>query len=473
MPNADQEKKIIDIMDRLHFFDAFTPAEKREIAGLNAHFRVYQAGEFIIREGSKGASMFILISGKVEVSKGHDSSLLIQLKPGDIFGEIAFLMDTDRKANIIADGAVIALNLDKKMMLELDVRIREKLKDKIIEKLIHRLEIMNNILFKLELSPEPESVSQPVLLKSKSEKQRNVGIQLDSESAASEKIEGAHGYRLKQDILKSVKELLPMPDILMKAQRLLADPASGPQDLAQMLSADQAIVARILKVANSAYYGFVGKISSIEKASLLFGSKRLGELITSMGMLGLSSKVLAGYEIKSGDLLQHVLATACGAKHLAEIAFPDMAEDAYIAGLLHDSGKIILDSYVQERKDRFKQYLKDTKNTFFEAEREIFGFDHGEIAAVVCKEWDIPEQIAQAICFHHSPSHPKSNLLAHLIHYADHLAGKTGLGACKRSASLKLDRTTERIMTFSETDYNAIVEAVKNDVNRMVLEVRG
>jgi putative nucleotidyltransferase with HDIG domain len=264
-----------------------------------------------------------------------------------------------------------------------------------------------------------------------------------------------------------------MPDILMKAQRLLADPASGPQDLAQVLSADQAIVARILKVANSAYYGFVGKVSSIEKASLLFGSKRLGELITSMGMLGLSSKVLAGYEIKSGDLLQHAIATACGAKHLAEIAFPDMAEDAYIAGLLHDSGKIILDSYVQERKDRFKQYMKDTNNTFLEAEREILGFDHGEIAAVVCKEWDIPEQIALAIRFHHNPSHPKSNLLSHLIHYADHLACKAGMDGCKRSVSLKLDRTTERIMNFSETDYNAVVEAVKNEVNRIVLEVRG
>lgn len=115
------------------------------------------------------------------------------------------------------------------MLFELDIRIREKFKDKIIEKLIQRLEYMNNILFKLELQPKLESVSQPVSLKSKSKKQQNAATQHDSESTGTEKNKAAHGYCLKQDILKSAKKLPPMPDILMKAQKLLADPASGPR----------------------------------------------------------------------------------------------------------------------------------------------------------------------------------------------------------------------------------------------------
>ena len=470
---TDAEKKIIDIMERLHFFDSFTQPEKREIASLNTHFRVYQEGEFIIREGSKSTSMFILLSGRVEVSKGNSSNLLILLKPGDIFGEIAFLTDTDRTANIIAESAVIALDLDKEMLFELDIHIREKFKDRIIEKLIQRLDYMNNILFKLEIQPELESVPQPVLLKSKAKKQENIATHHDSESAVIKRNKATHGISLKQDILKSVKELPPMPDILMKAQKLLADPASGPHDLAQVLTLDQAIVARILRVANSAYYGFAGKISSIERASALFGTKRLGELITTMSISGLPNKTLEGYGMKSRDLWQHALATAYGAKRLAEIAFPDMVEDAYIAGLLHDSGKIILDTYVLERKDRFEKYMKEAGGTFPEAERAILGFDHAEIAAIVCTEWNIPEQIATAIHFHHNPSHPKSNLLAHLAHYANHLAIRTRIGACKQSVPLKLDRTTQKIMAFSNANFNSIVDAIKDDVKKMVQEVRG
>lgn len=233
-------------------------------------------------------------------------------------------------------------------------------------------------------------------------------------------------------------------------------------------------MARILRVANSAYYGFAGKISSIERASSLFGTKRLGELITTMSISGLPSKMLEGYNMKSGDLWQHALATAYGAKHLAEIAFPDMVEDAYIAGLLHDSGKIILDAYVLERKDRFEKYMKDAGGTFPEAEREILGFDHAEIAAFVCAEWNIPEQIAVAIRFHHNPSHPKSSLLAHLTHYANHLAIRTRIGApTRQSVSLKLDRTTQKIMAFSKANSNAVIDAIKNDVKKIVQEVRG
>jgi len=476
---SDLDKKILDIVERLDFFNSFTAREKKEIADLHAHFRIFQAGESIIEEGSKGTSMFILLSGGVEVSKGDNTDLLIQLKPGDIFGEIAFLTNSYRTANIIAADVVIVLELDKQLLFEMNIHIREKLKDKIIEKLIQSLEYMNNILFKLELDIEPEpkpeqkSVEpQPARDEKAEEIQKEPEAPLEQVSGAVQSVSKTKGQRLKHDIVKNIKSLPPIPNILLKAQKLLADPPAGPHDLAQVLASDQAIVARILKVANSAYYGFRGKVSSIERASSLFGTKRLGELITTMSISGLLEKNLRGYEMKSGDLWQHALATAYGAKRIAEAAFPDMAEDAYIAGLLHDSGKIILDACVLDRKAAFTQYMKETGDTFLEAEREILGFDHADIASAVCSQWAIPELIATAICYHHNPSHPKSNILAHLTHYANHLAIKTRIGAYKHSMALKLDQTTGKIMEINETDFDAIVKTVKKDVTKTAQRVR-
>ncbi|HKI49266.1 MAG TPA: HDOD domain-containing protein, partial [Desulfobacteria bacterium] len=240
---------------------------------------------------------------------------------------------------------------------------------------------------------------------------------------------------------------------------------SGPQHLARVLASDQAIVAQILKVANSAFYGFPGKIASIEKASALFGIDRLSQLLTNMSISNLPSKILKGYEMRSADLWQHALATAYGAKRVAETVFPEMAEDAYIAGLLHDSGKFILDACVFERKDRFKDHMTDTGCSFLEAERAILGFDHAEIAYTACTQWNIPEVIALAIRFHHNPSHPRSNLLAHLTHYANHLAIKTRIGACKNSLSLKLDRTTRKIFDLKDSELKTLLNTIRSDVN--------
>ncbi len=465
MTDTDQAKKIMEIMERLRFFDAFSPLEKRKIIGLHAHFRVYQAGDVIIKEGSKGTAMFVLLSGTVKVSKGNDSRLRVELKPGDIFGEIAFLSDTDRTADVTAETVVIALELNKRMIFELDPPMREKVKDKIIEKLIQRLEHMNDIFFKLDLNKEAKASPHPEFSKSESTDFQISHTQAGSVNTLNGKNNSVDDMPLKKAILKNVKELPPMPEVLIKAQRTLADPASGPQQLARVLASDQAIAAKILKVANSAFYGFPGKIASIEKASALFGTDRLSQLLTNMSISGLPSKILKGYGMRSADLWQHALATAYGAKRVAETAFPEMAEDAYIAGLLHDSGKFILDACVFERKDRFKKHMTDTGCSFLEAEREILGFDHGEIAYAACNQWNIPEVIALAIRFHHNPTHPRSNLLAHLTHYANHLAIKTRIGACKESVSLKLDRTTRKIFDLKNSELKSILNTIRSDVN--------
>ncbi len=465
MPDTDLRRKIVEITERLRFFDAFSPLEKRKIVGLHAHFRVYQAGDVIIEEGSRGSAMFVLLSGSVKVSKGEDSQVGIELKPGDVFGEIAFLTSTDRTADVSAETVVIALELDRRILLELEPAIREKIKDKIIEKLIHRLDHMNNILFRLDQNGESKISSHPAFLKSKITDCQLSATAADSENLPREKETFLKGPSLKQVILKNVKELPPMPDIILKAQRILADPASGPQQLARVLSTDQAIVARILKVANSAFFGFPGKIASIEKACSLFGTERMNQLLTSMSISDLPSKILKGYEMRSADLWQHALATAYAGKRVAEMSFPEMGEDAYIAGLLHDSGKFILDGCVFDKKEAFKKLMTATGSTFLEAEREILGFDHAEIAYAACTQWNIPEVITLAICYHHNPTHPKGNLLSHLTHFANHLAVKTRIGAIKESISLKLDPTTRKIFNLNEDETRSILNTVKRDVN--------
>ena len=232
---------------------------------------------------------------------------------------------------------------------------------------------------------------------------------------------------LKKTILAAVDNLPPMPDILHKARAIIANPNSSFKDLEKLIINDQAFAVKILKIANSSYYGRVKKVSSIQDATVTIGMNNLSELITIASASSLFKKALLGYELQAQALWRHSIGVAFGAKIIAGRKYPALANDAYSAGLIHDVGKLILDEYVYERKEAFQEFMYDGQETFLEAEKEILGFEHAEIAAKVCKKWNFPKSINVAIRYHHQPARLMSNKLAHIVYLADQITESTGM----------------------------------------------
>ena len=238
----------------------------------------------------------------------------------------------------------------------------------------------------------------------------------------------ASGDALKEKLLKSLKDLPPMPQVVFKAKEIMANPASDLKQLSKVIQTDMSIVTKILRMANSSYYGLPGKVSSVDHATVLLGQNTLGEVITMAGISGLLEKSLQGYNLESGDLWRHSMAVAFGSKILAERKNSELINDAFIAGLLHDAGKIILNNPVLERKELFDSFMEDDQQTFLKAETEILGFDHSEIASEMCIRWNIPESISLAIKYHHYPSRSNGDELAYILHVADYIATLSGIG---------------------------------------------
>jgi len=137
------------------------------------------------------------------------------------------------------------------------------------------------------------------------------------------------GDELKKKILDSVKDLPPMPQVAQKARQIVSDPDSDFGDLAKVIETDPAIVTKILKIANSSYYGAVGRLASVQQAAVVLGAKTLQELLTLACAAGLLSKELKGYDMSSGDLWNHSLATAAACRAIAKRDHPALAEDAF------------------------------------------------------------------------------------------------------------------------------------------------
>lgn len=278
------------------------------------------------------------------------------------------------------------------------------------------------------------------------------------------------GEPLKQKILKSVHDLPPMPQTVHRAREIIADANSSFKDLAKVLETDPGLATKVLKMANSSYYGLSGEVSSLQHASVVLGHKTIGELMTVAGTSAILGKTLPGYGLDAGDLWQHSMGVAFGSRIIAKKKRPALVDDAFAAGIIHDSGKLILDKYILERKESFEKFMAGGENGFLAAEKAILGFDHAEIAYDVCRSWHVPEALTVAIRYHHCPSESGGNELACIVHIADSMAIMTGLGTGIDGMMYRMDQKAMESLGLKEDDMPEVMTELAESVEQIAMQ---
>ena len=280
------------------------------------------------------------------------------------------------------------------------------------------------------------------------------------------------GEDLKKKILQSIKDLPPMPKVLFKAREVMGDPKSSFKDVAQIIETDQAIAARVLKVANSAYYGLSGMVNSIHQATVVLGQQTLEQVIIMVSSSGLLGKRLKGYNLNAGVLWKHSLAVALGSRMIASKRAPSLESDAFSVGLIHDAGKLALDLYLDQKKKELQHYFQENSPSYLLAERHVLGFDHTEIAQDLCRKWKLPEHHAEAMRFHHDPDAAGDNQLAHVIYLANRLAKEAGYGSCKEIEDTPLAESSLEALNLKQSnisefssDLVSAVEEITDSLN--------
>ncbi|MEN8806462.1 MAG: HDOD domain-containing protein [Desulfobacterales bacterium] len=283
---------------------------------------------------------------------------------------------------------------------------------------------------------------------------------------------------LKKRILSNLSGLPPMPQIVFKAHEIMEDPNSGTKKVAELIETDQAIAAKVLKMANSAYYGMSGKVSSIQHAAVVLGDKALGELVTLAGTSSLLGNKLYGYAMDSGELWRHSMTVAFGSKIMAQRYMPQLENDAFSVGLIHDVGKLVLDRPVLNRKSVFDEFMASGDKTFLSAENRILGFDHAEIGYDICQQWQIPDSLAKAIRYHHRPSAESDDSLVCIVSMADTIANMAAaMSMAGRIQSgidavmYMVDDTVMERLALGEKDIGVIMESALDAVEKIMLEI--
>jgi HD-like signal output (HDOD) protein len=232
-------------------------------------------------------------------------------------------------------------------------------------------------------------------------------------------------------LVNSTIELPTMPEVLVKLNEVMARTDASVADVAKVVSADPAVATNILRIVNSAYYGLQVRVSSVSLAISVMGFNMTKKVALKAAVFSSFGK--RREKIQHFDPLafwKHAVFAGVAARALASqsAVFADMhPEDVYIAGLLHDIGKIIL---MEKTAPRYLAMLRKSvqqNRAEIDVELDDFGFTHADVGSVLAIKWALPEDLAIAMRYHHAPAKdPIHRSLSSLIHLADHLAWRGG-----------------------------------------------
>jgi len=232
-----------------------------------------------------------------------------------------------------------------------------------------------------------------------------------------------------QKLIDKIEEVVPLPSVAMRIINYIDDPDAEISQLAKLISMDQALTTEVLKLANSAYYGFPRRVSTISEAVVILGFSTTRSVVWSVILSSTLKKPVLGYALPEGALWRHSVAVAVGSKLIlqhAKVKGVNM-EEAFVAGLIHDIGKLLLATYVAGAYEEIVKVISQGRS-FDEAEREVLGYDHAIVGAMAAEKWNLPQNYVDAIKYHHRPQET-DNLMAKVVHLADFIAYSMGWGS--------------------------------------------
>ena len=230
-------------------------------------------------------------------------------------------------------------------------------------------------------------------------------------------------------ITEGVAELPTLPTVVTEMIGMVNDPKTTAADLARLISTDQALTAKILRLVNSSFYGFQRKIGTVNLSIVILGFETVKNLSLSLSLVRQLSYDVEDTVFNHQSFWEHCMACAVAGRLLAERLKYRTNGEAFAAGILHDVGKLVLSQNFQEELVQILDLARREGTSMHEAEDAVIGVTHAEIGGELANSWNLPPRLVHAIAFHHHPwEAPEDEKLAGVVHLADILCHRMEIG---------------------------------------------
>lgn len=268
------------------------------------------------------------------------------------------------------------------------------------------------------------------------------------------------------DLLTSeVHKLVSIPDVYYRLESLIQSPSSTIHDFAGLLSSEPDICARLLSLANSAFYSFPTSIESVERAIQLIGIRQIRELVLATSITRIFSQVPLGM-VNMDMFWQHSVAVGVFAKSVGQYCHQTQPERFYISGLLHDIGRLVFYLKLPGMMHDLMIQREIKEELLFELEQQCLGYTHAEAGGHLLKKWHVPESIYEPVRCHHKPqeSDEFANVTA-AVHVADAWVNRHGLGSSGERFELSIDPAALKLLNIEAYELDEIWDLAIDDIN--------
>lgn len=274
----------------------------------------------------------------------------------------------------------------------------------------------------------------------------------------------------KRIILDKVKDLPTLPDVIHKVLALMQDDSTAAEKLSNLISYDHAISSRLLKVANSAYYGMRRNVATVQHAIVILGYREITSLVLGIGVFDIMKGDKSEAALEKEKFWMHSMGSAIAGRIICRRTGGANPETAYTASLLHDIGKLVLDIiFPQEYVNIIKKVRKNGADVF-EVEEEVFGFCHADVGGWLCDRWKLPQILSSPISLHHHVEKADENYvqLTSIIHLADNLSQRVFIENGNDKALPIIQPHALNHVNLEQDDLEKIIDELKEEQDKVI-----
>ncbi len=230
-------------------------------------------------------------------------------------------------------------------------------------------------------------------------------------------------------LLKGMVELSSLPFIYIKINEAVNNPRSSIKDISEIISGDPGLTSRLLRLVNSAFYGFPSKIETVGRALLMVGTQQMRDLALATSVMSLF-KGIPGHLVSMESLWRHSVACGIAARMLAAARQSEAnVELFFTAGVIHDIGRLVIYKKIPETAQEMILRCRDSKEPLYLVEKEMLGFDHCDLGRMLAQSWNLPPSLEEVLACHHFPQEAKQYPVeTGVVHIADYIAHAIQLG---------------------------------------------
>jgi putative nucleotidyltransferase with HDIG domain len=267
-----------------------------------------------------------------------------------------------------------------------------------------------------------------------------------------------------QKILGRIKALPTLSIVVAKVMQVVANPLTSASDLSAIITVDQALTAKVLRLANSAFYGFPFRIKNITQAVSILGFDTIRNLALTVSVYKVFTGE-AGSDFSHAEFWKHCVGVAICANLLAKKIKYKSPEGAFTAGLLHDIGKTFFDQYMRKEFKDALRLAKENKTSLEESETAIIGLDHALVGKWMAERWNLPPELRSGIASHHHPELEEEEVvMAYIIFAANILCKKKGVGFSGDEAIKPISKEARGLLSLNEEAEGMIMEALEKEL---------